>query len=108
MLWSLVTSNFYLSHPGNRQYMAMQESNNKQNNKDRKKRLILGGRTYTIDDDDISVISPANEKNNTKENNKNTKDHSIDPDSTRSKLNENSTQNDLSMATEKDKDSHKR
>ena len=56
---------FYYSHPGNRQFMH--ESQNKPKIKsegsERKKRLILGGRTYTVDDDDISVISPTNDKN---------------------------------------------
>ena len=104
----MITSNSYFSHPGNRQYMAMQESTNKQNNRDRKKRLILGGRTYTIDDDDISVISPANEKSNTKENNKTKKNYPMDPDTTSNKLNENTTQNNFSIVTGKDKDSHKR
>ena len=51
------------SHPGNRQFMAMQDSQNKPRDgstgSQRKKRLVLGNRTYTIDDDDISVISPA-------------------------------------------------
>ena len=45
----------------------MQDSQNKpkigSKGSERKKRLILGGRTYTIDDDDISVISPTNDKN---------------------------------------------
>ena len=44
----------------------MQDSQNKpkigSKGSERKKRLILGGRTYTIDDDDISVISPTNDK----------------------------------------------
>ena len=44
----------------------MQDSQNKpkigSNGSERKKRLVLGGRTYTIDDDDISVISPTNDK----------------------------------------------
>jgi hypothetical protein len=88
--------------------MAMQESNNKQNNTDRKKRLVLGGRTYTIDDDDISVFSPANEKSNMKETHKNTKDSSMDPDTTYSKLNESTTEKNLSVVTPKDKDSHQR
>ena len=88
--------------------MAMQESNNKPNNKDRKKRLVLGGRTYTIDDDDISVISPANDKSNTKEHNKNTKDSSIDHDTTCSKLNESTTKKNLSIVTANDKDSRQR
>ena len=30
---------------------------------ERKKRLVLGGRTYTIDDDDISLISTTNDSN---------------------------------------------
>ena len=51
--------------------MAMQDSNNKQasgsQSSERKKRLILGGRAYTIDDDDISVISPAEEKSKSPE-----------------------------------------
>jgi hypothetical protein len=55
-----------LSHPGNRQHMARQDSQNKlksgSKSGDRKKRLILAGRTYTIDEDDISVIAPDNEK----------------------------------------------
>ena len=46
--------------------MAMQDSQNSprtgSTGSQRKKRLILGGRTYTIDDDDISVISPTNDK----------------------------------------------
>ena len=49
----------------------MQDSQNKpkigSKGSERKKRLILGGRTYTIDDDDISVISPTNDKNNSVE-----------------------------------------
>ena len=44
----------------------MQDSQNKpkigSKGSERKKRLILGGRTYTVDDDDISVISPTNDK----------------------------------------------
>ena len=44
----------------------MQDSQNKpkigSKGSERKKRLIQGGRTYTIDDDDISVISPTNDK----------------------------------------------
>ena len=46
--------------------MARQDSQNKlksgSKSGDRKKRLILAGRTYTIDEDDISVIAPDNEK----------------------------------------------
>ena len=46
--------------------MARQDSQNKlksgSKTGDRKKRLILAGRTYTIDEDDISVIAPDNEK----------------------------------------------
>ena len=46
--------------------MAMQDSQNNPRSgstgSQRKKRLILGNRTYTIDDDDISVISPTNDK----------------------------------------------
>ena len=46
--------------------MARQDSQNKlksgSKGGDRKKRLILAGRTYTIDEDDISVIAPDNEK----------------------------------------------
>ena len=47
--------------------MARQDSQNKlksgSKSGDRKKRLILAGRTYTIDEDDISVIAPDNKKN---------------------------------------------
>ena len=56
--------------------MAMQDSQNKFNgsskNTERKKRLILGGRTYTIDEDDISVIAPENGKAKATENDKRT------------------------------------
>ena len=56
--------------------MAMQDSQNKLNGSsksaERKKRLILGGRTYTIDEDDISVIAPENGKAKATENDKRT------------------------------------
>ena len=49
----------------------MQDSQNKPKigakGSERKKRLILGDRTYTIDNDDISVISPTNDKTKTRD-----------------------------------------
>ena len=87
--------------------MAMQESNNIPSNKDRKKRLILGGRTYTIDDDDTSVILPANEKSRTKEDNKNVKMSSMDHVTTCSNVNEDNTAGNCTIVTENEKDTHK-
>ena len=48
-----------LSHPANRKYMQEQKADEEKAKRKSQKRLVLGSRTYTVDDDDLTKLVKA-------------------------------------------------